>query len=71
MLGDSTKSGAALAAMENHGHRPEILAATSSHGEVFVRRYSTTTEYDTLYAAMPVTHPAVWFVRLALPLVPR
>ena len=68
VLGDSTKSGAELAAMENHGHRPEILAAGASHGEVFVRRYSTTTEYDTLYAAMPVTHPAVGFVRLALPL---
>jgi two-component system, OmpR family, phosphate regulon sensor histidine kinase PhoR len=68
VLGDSTKSGAALAAMENHGHRPEILAAGSSHGEVFVRRYSTTTEYDTLYAAMPIVHPAVGFVRLALPL---
>jgi two-component system, OmpR family, phosphate regulon sensor histidine kinase PhoR len=68
VLGDSTKSGADLAAMENHGHRPEILAAGRSHGEVFVRRYSTTTEYDTLYAAIPVSHPVVGFVRLALPL---
>src|SRR5207247_1667295 len=33
-----------------------------------VRRYSTTTEYDTLYAAIPVAHPSVGFVRLALPL---
>ena len=68
VLGDSTQSGAALAAMENHGQRPEIVGARESHGEVLVRRYSTTTEYDTLYAAMPVTHPTVGFVRLALPL---
>jgi two-component system phosphate regulon sensor histidine kinase PhoR len=68
VLGDSTRSGAALAAMENHGRRPEILAAGQSHGEVFVRRYSTTTEYDTLYAAMPIVHPSVAFVRLAVPL---
>ena len=30
VLGDSTQSGAALAAMENHGKRPEILAAARS-----------------------------------------
>ena len=57
MLGDSTQSGAALAAMENHGKRPEIVGARATHGEVHVRRYSTTTEYDTLYAAIPITHP--------------
>ncbi len=68
VLGDSTRSGAALAAMENHGHRPEVVAAGRSHGEVLVRRYSTTTEYDTLYAAMPITHPVVAYVRLAVPL---
>ena len=38
------------------------------HSEVLIRRYSTTTEYDTLYAAIPIAHPAVAFVRLALPL---
>ena len=68
VLGDSTQSGAALAAMENHGKRPEIIAAARTRGEVHVRRYSTTTEYDTLYAAIPITHPAVAYVRLALPL---
>ena len=68
VVGDSTQSGAALAAMENHGHRPEIVGARESNGEVLVRRYSTTTEYDTLYAAMPISHPSVGFVRLALPL---
>jgi two-component system, OmpR family, phosphate regulon sensor histidine kinase PhoR len=68
VLGDSTRSGAALAAMENHGQRPEIVAAGQSHGEVLVRRYSTTTAYDTLYAAMPISHPVVAYVRLAVPL---
>ena len=68
VLGDSTQSGAALAAMENHGKRPEIIAAARARGEVHVRRYSTTTEYDTLYAAIPITHPVVAYVRLALPL---
>jgi len=68
VLGDSTQSGAALAAMENHGKRPEIVAAGRTRGEVHVRRYSTTTEYDTLYAAIPITHPVVAYVRLALPL---
>jgi two-component system, OmpR family, phosphate regulon sensor histidine kinase PhoR len=68
VLGDSTRSGAALARMENHGQRPEIVAAGRSQGEVLVRRYSTTTEYDTLYAAMLVSHPVVAYVRLAVPL---
>lgn len=67
VLGDSAEDGAALAAMENHATRPEIRAA---HGqrEVLVRRYSTTTEYDTLYAVVPIDHPHIAFVRLALPL---
>ena len=34
VLGDSTQSGAALAAMENHGKRPEIIAAARTRGEV-------------------------------------
>ena len=68
VLGDSTQSGTALAAMENHGKRPEVIAAARARGEVHVRRYSTTTEYDTLYAAIPITHPVVAYVRLALPL---
>jgi two-component system phosphate regulon sensor histidine kinase PhoR len=53
--------------MESHATRPEIRAA---HGqrEVLVRRYSTTTDYDTLYAVVHIDHPHIAFVRLALPL---
>jgi two-component system, OmpR family, phosphate regulon sensor histidine kinase PhoR len=68
VIGDSSRDGAALAAMENHSQRPEIAEASRRHSEVLIRRYSTTTEYDTLYAAIPITHPAVAFLRLSLPL---
>ena len=67
VVGDSTEDSAGLAAMENHGRRPEVEAARAAP-EVLVRRYSTTTEYDTLYAAARIEHPAIAFVRLALPL---
>jgi two-component system phosphate regulon sensor histidine kinase PhoR len=68
VVGDSTRDGADLAAMENHAQRPEISEASRRHSEVLIRRYSTTTEYDTLYAAIPIAHPSVAFVRLSLPL---
>ncbi len=68
VVGDSSRDGAALAAMESHARRPEIAEASRKHNEVLVRRYSTTTEFDTLYAAIPIEHPAVAFVRLSLPL---
>jgi two-component system, OmpR family, phosphate regulon sensor histidine kinase PhoR len=68
VIGDSTRDGPALAAMENHSQRPEIAEASRRHSEVLIRRYSTTTDYDTLYAAIPITHPAIAFVRLSLPL---
>ncbi len=67
VLGDSAEDGAALAAMENHGQRPEVQAARTQP-EVLVRRYSTTTDYDTLYAVIRIDHPTIAFVRLALPL---
>ena len=67
VLGDSTEDGAALAAMENHGRRPEIQAARA-RPEVLIRRYSTTTDYDTLYAVVRIDHPTIAFVRLSLPL---
>jgi two-component system phosphate regulon sensor histidine kinase PhoR len=68
VLGDSTRDGPELAAMENHGERPEIVAARRAGGQVLLRRFSTTTNRDTLYAAAPVSHATVGFVRLALPL---
>ena len=67
VLGDSAEDGAGLAAMENHGSRPEIVAARE-RGIGLTRRFSTTVERNFLYVALPVTHPAVGFARLALPL---
>jgi two-component system, OmpR family, phosphate regulon sensor histidine kinase PhoR len=68
VLGDSTEDGSALAAMENHAARPEVVAARNAGGQVLLRRFSTTTNIDTLYAAAPVSHPTIGFVRLAVPL---
>lgn len=67
VVGDSAEDGAGLAAMENHGARPEIRAARE-RGVAVARRYSTTVEQDLLYVALPVSHPSVGFARLALPL---
>ena len=67
VVGDTVEDGASLAAMENHGARPEIELAQAA-GIGVTRRYSTTVERDLLYAAVPVAHPDVAFVRLALPL---
>ena len=67
VVGDSAENGASLVAMENHGSRPEIELARSG-GLGVTRRYSTTVERDLLYAAVPLDHPSVAFVRLALPL---
>ena len=67
VLGDSAEDGASLAAMENHGTRPEIAIARDA-GVGVMRRYSTTVERDLLYAAVTVDHPEIAFVRLALPL---
>ena len=67
VVGDTAEDGSSLAAMENHGARPEIeLARTAGVG--VTRRYSTTVERDLLYAAVRMDHPGVGFVRLALPL---
>jgi two-component system, OmpR family, phosphate regulon sensor histidine kinase PhoR len=67
VLGDSSESLEGLAAMENHGSRPEIVAARSA-GLGRARRYSATLKIDMLYVAVPVRHRAIAFVRLALPL---
>lgn len=68
VVGDSTEDGQALAAMQNHSERPEIRAASQAGREVLVRRYSTTTEYETLYSVIRIPHPTVGYVRLSLPL---
>jgi two-component system phosphate regulon sensor histidine kinase PhoR len=67
VLGDSSVDGPELAALENHLSRPEVQMARAQAAGV-VQRYSTTTQGDMLYAAVPATHPAIAFVRVALPL---
>src|SRR5207247_6133455 len=53
--------------MENHGQRPEVVAARET-GLGRSRRYSSTVKIDMLYIAVPVKHPAIGFVLVALPL---
>src|SRR5947207_9082965 len=53
--------------MENHGQRPEVVAARET-GLGRSRRYSSTVKIDMLYIAVPVKHPAIGYVRVALPL---
>src|SRR5262245_22026854 len=68
VVGDSSLSAAELAALENHGTRPEILQA-HQNGLGVARRYSTTLRTDMLYVAVPVRgQAALADVRLALPL---
>ena len=54
-------------AMENHAQRPEVVEARDG-GLGRARRYSATLKIDMLYVAVPVQHPAIAFVRVALPL---
>jgi two-component system phosphate regulon sensor histidine kinase PhoR len=53
--------------MENHADRPEIAVARTS-GVGRARRGSATLKIDMLYIAVPVRHPAIAYVRVALPL---
>jgi two-component system phosphate regulon sensor histidine kinase PhoR len=67
VVGDSAVARSALAGLENHGGRPEVVAARS-RGLGIARRYSHTLGTDMLYVAVPAQHPLVTVVRLALPL---
>jgi two-component system phosphate regulon sensor histidine kinase PhoR len=67
VLGDSAETLEGIAAMENHRDRPEVIAARET-GLGHARRYSATLKIDMLYVAVPVRHPAIAFVRVALPL---
>ncbi len=67
VVGDSAEDGSRLAALENHGARPEVVQARHS-GTGVSRRYSTTVDTDMLYVAVPVRHRSIAVVRLALPL---
>jgi two-component system, OmpR family, phosphate regulon sensor histidine kinase PhoR len=67
VVGDSAEPIEALATLENHATRPEVVEAGRS-GTGQARRYSATIGTDMLYVAVSVTHPAIAFVRVALPL---
>jgi len=67
VLGDSAERPEALASMENHATRPEVVQARES-GIGLSRRASVTVGEDMLYVALPATHPTVAFVRVAMPL---
>ena len=67
VVGDSSEPLDALATMENHAQRPEIADARRT-GLGRSRRYSSTLRIDMSYVAVPVRHPAIAFVRVALPL---
>jgi two-component system phosphate regulon sensor histidine kinase PhoR len=66
VLGDSAETIEGLAALENHAERPEVVEARV-RGLGRSQRYSATLKIDMLYVAVPVQHPAIAFVRVALP----
>lgn len=53
VLGDSEVPRERLGALENHGHRPEVMAALGG-GEGIHVRHSSTLERDMMYVAVPV-----------------
>ena len=66
--GDSSLDAAALAQLENHSHRPEVIeAARAGRGEAV--RFSTSTAERMLYMAAPVKAGGrlLGFARLAVP----
>jgi two-component system phosphate regulon sensor histidine kinase PhoR len=67
VVGDSAEEPAALAGLDNHATRPEIVDALRS-GIGISRRHSATTDADLLYVAAPVRQSRVAVVRLAIPL---
>jgi two-component system phosphate regulon sensor histidine kinase PhoR len=70
VVGDSDLSADQLRTVENHGQRPEIVAARQQ-GFGSAQRHSATISTDMIYVAIPVRNagmPLVAFVRLALPL---
>jgi two-component system, OmpR family, phosphate regulon sensor histidine kinase PhoR len=67
VAGDSERDGADLAAMENHGTRPEVVQARE-RGLGVARRFSKTLSTDMLYVALPLEGGAGGVVRMAVPL---
>ena len=69
VVGDSALTVTELAAVENHGNRPEVIAALAE-GEGSSQRYSTTVNADMHYTAVSFDHGAgAGVVRIAKPLV--
>jgi two-component system phosphate regulon sensor histidine kinase PhoR len=70
VVGDSSLSGAELAAVENHAHRPEVAAALAGNTGTAVR-HSATVDVDLLYVAVPITHEGrvIGVARVAYPLL--
>ncbi|OLC80479.1 MAG: hypothetical protein AUH72_11515 [Acidobacteria bacterium 13_1_40CM_4_65_8] len=66
VVGDSSVPLDALPALENHAQRPEVVEARAT-GLGRSRRYSETLKIDMSYVAVPVKHPVIAFVRVALP----
>ena len=66
VLGDSDLNGSGIEAAEDHGRRPEIIAARQN-GKGSSRRFSTTVGTDMLYVAVPYDNGA-GVVRAAMPL---
>ena len=67
VVGDSAETLDAVAAMDNHAGRPEVVEARSA-GLGRSRRYSDTLKAEMMYVAVPVNHPALAVVRVAFPL---
>src|SRR5580765_1405042 len=67
VVGDSFEKLSDLGSMENHAQRPEVVEARTS-GLGRSRRSSASVKMDMLYAAVPVKHPLIAFVRVAVPL---
>jgi two-component system phosphate regulon sensor histidine kinase PhoR len=67
VLGDSAEPLENIPTMENHGSRPEVIAARQT-GLGVARRSSATLDIDMLYVAVPTHDRAIDIVRVALPL---
>ena len=67
VVGDSAEDLSALPGIDNHGSRPEVVAARE-HGLGQARRFSDTVKMEMLYVAAPTRHADVAVVRFALPL---
>jgi two-component system phosphate regulon sensor histidine kinase PhoR len=67
VMGDSSQDEASVAELENHGARPEVMQARE-RGIGIATRLSATVRMNMLYVAVPVQHPSIAVVRLALPL---